>query len=162
MLNQKKDNLVFGFLKTEYPFKMSGKGPRTLHTKLQKMQLSSIHTTTFCHNCNDFFNSFIYGQRFSRLFEKNLCSFVCRCKGPNFGKWNWTEVTNTMFFLPFGYRWMLIRLSCGFQAECLSKAAVHHKAYSYFPKILCNSVLCLNILREQNSSHNGKDPAALE
>ena len=33
-------------------------GPHTLHTKMQKIQLSSIHTTTFFHNCNDNFNSF--------------------------------------------------------------------------------------------------------
>ena len=46
-------------------------GPRSLHTKLQKMQLSSIHTTIFFHNCNDFFHSFLYVQRFScRLFSK--------------------------------------------------------------------------------------------
>ena len=40
----------------------------TLHTKLQKMQSSPIHTTTFFHNCNDFFHSFLYGQQFSRRF----------------------------------------------------------------------------------------------
>ena len=27
----------------------------------KKMQLSSIRTTIFCNNCNDFSNSFIYG-----------------------------------------------------------------------------------------------------
>ena len=42
---------------------------RTPHTKLQKMQLSTIRTTTFFHNCNGFFISFFYVQRFShRLF----------------------------------------------------------------------------------------------
>ena len=44
------------------------KGPRTLQLKLQKKQLSSIHTTAFFHNCNDFFNSFIYVQQFSQRF----------------------------------------------------------------------------------------------
>ena len=35
----------------------------------KKIQLSSIHTTTIFHNCNDFFHSFLYEQRFShRLF----------------------------------------------------------------------------------------------
>ena len=38
------------------------------------MELCSIHTTTYFHNCNDFFNSFIYGQWFlQRFFQKNLC-----------------------------------------------------------------------------------------
>ena len=32
----------------------------------------------FFHNCNNFFNIFLYEQQFShRLFQKNLCSFVC-------------------------------------------------------------------------------------
>ena len=53
-------------------------GPRTLHMKLRKMQLSALHTKIFFNNCNDFFNSFLYEQRFChRLFQKNLCSFVC-------------------------------------------------------------------------------------
>ena len=59
------------------------KGPRTLQLKLQKKSLSSIHTTTFFHNCNDFFNSFIYGQRFlQRFFQKNLCENLCSVRGP--------------------------------------------------------------------------------
>ena len=33
-----------------------------------KMQLSSVHTTTFIQNCNNLFNSFIYGQQFSQQF----------------------------------------------------------------------------------------------
>ena len=33
----------------------------------KKLQLSSIYTTTFIHNCK-FFNSFIYGLRFSQWF----------------------------------------------------------------------------------------------
>ena len=57
------------------------KEPRTLHTQLQKMCSYlpyTLHTTTFFHNCNDFFNSFLYEQQFShQIFEKNLCSFVC-------------------------------------------------------------------------------------
>ena len=58
-------------------------GPRTLHTKLQKMQLSFIHTTTFYHNCNDFFNSFLYGQQFlQRFFQKDLCENLCSVRGP--------------------------------------------------------------------------------
>ena len=36
-------------------FKVLVKGPRTLQLKLQEKQLSSIHTTTFFHNCNEFF-----------------------------------------------------------------------------------------------------------
>ena len=55
----------------------NAKGPSTLLTKLQRMQLSSIHTTFF-HNCNDFFNSFIYWKRLLQQFlQENLCSFVC-------------------------------------------------------------------------------------
>ena len=38
-------------------------------TKLQKMQLSSLHSKTIFHNYNGFFDSFLYEQRFShRLF----------------------------------------------------------------------------------------------
>ena len=50
------------------------KAPSTLHTKLQKMQLSSIHTMTFFHNCYDFFNSCIYRQQSWNDFlaEKSL------------------------------------------------------------------------------------------
>ena len=44
------------------------KDPLRLHTKLPKMQSSSIHTTTIFHICNDFFDSFIHGQQFSQLF----------------------------------------------------------------------------------------------
>ena len=40
----------------------------TLRLKLQQKSLSPILTTTFFHNCNVFFNSFIYGQQFSQLF----------------------------------------------------------------------------------------------
>ena len=36
------------------------KGPRTLQLKLQKNSLSSIHTSTFFHNCNDFSNIVLY------------------------------------------------------------------------------------------------------
>ena len=51
------------------PFKHLDKGLCTLQQQVQKMQLSSIHTTTSFHNCNDFFNSFfIYGQQFSKQF----------------------------------------------------------------------------------------------
>ena len=55
---------------------MKSKGPRTLHTKLQKMQLLSIHTTTF------FTTVILYEQQFfSPNFLKNLCSFVCTVQG---------------------------------------------------------------------------------
>ena len=58
-------------------------GPGTLQLKLQKKSLSSIHTTTFFHNCKDLFNSFIYGQRFSqRFFLKNPCENLCSVRGP--------------------------------------------------------------------------------
>ena len=47
-----------------------------------KKSLSPIHTTTFFHNGNDFFNSFIYGQRFSQQFSwKNLCENYCSVRG---------------------------------------------------------------------------------
>ena len=46
-------------------------GPCTLHAELKKLQKSSIHTKTFCHNYKDFFNSFIGGQRFC---EKSQCA----------------------------------------------------------------------------------------
>ena len=61
------------------PFKAwLARGPSTLHMTLQKIQLSSIHSTTYFCNYNKFFNSFIYGQWFSyRLFSKNLHSFMC-------------------------------------------------------------------------------------
>ena len=59
--------------------KAMSKGPRTLHTTLQKMQLSSIHTSTCCHNCNNFFNSSIYGQRF---FRQMFTVFLCSVLGP--------------------------------------------------------------------------------
>ena len=58
------------------------KGPPTLHTKLQKMQLCSIHITTFVHHCNDFFNCFIYGQQFHNTFFGKIFAVVCVvCKG---------------------------------------------------------------------------------
>ena len=38
---------------------LSDKGPCTVHTKLQRMQLSPIHTTIFFHNCNNFL-TFLY------------------------------------------------------------------------------------------------------
>ena len=62
---------------------MGSKGPRTLQLKLQKKKLLSIHTTTFFLNCKDFFNSFIYGQRFlQRFFQKNLGENLCSVRGP--------------------------------------------------------------------------------
>ena len=42
-----------------------------------KMQLSSIHTTPFFHNCNNFLNGFIYGQNFFRKIFPVLC-VVCK------------------------------------------------------------------------------------
>ena len=45
------------------------KGPRTLHTKLQKMQLSSIHTTIFFSKLQQFFNNFfMWATIFSLTF----------------------------------------------------------------------------------------------
>ena len=52
------------------------KGRRTLHKKLQIIQLSSIHTTTVFYNSNDFFNNFIFGQTFLRKIFEFLC-VVC-------------------------------------------------------------------------------------
>ena len=54
------------------------KGPCTLQLKLQTKAVI-IHTHyNFFHNCNDFFNSFIYVQRFSQqFFYKNLCENLC-------------------------------------------------------------------------------------
>ena len=49
----------------------------------KKMQLSSnsIHSSTFFHNCNNFSNSFLYGQQFfQRFLYENLCSFSCSVK----------------------------------------------------------------------------------
>ena len=58
------------------------KSPRTLQSQLRRMPLSSIHTITFFHNCNYFFNSFIYAQQFSqRFFRKNVVKIFLLCKG---------------------------------------------------------------------------------
>ena len=47
------------------------KGPRTLRTKLHKICCfsNSTHASTFCHNCNDFFDSFtvFIGQQFPQF-----------------------------------------------------------------------------------------------
>ena len=55
------------------------KEPRTLHTQLQKMCSYlpyTLHTTTFFHNCNDFFNSFLYD------FLRKIFAVMCVvCKG---------------------------------------------------------------------------------
>ena len=62
------------------PPALSAKGPSTLHTTIQKMQLSYIHATNFVNSCN---NS-IYAQRFSQqVSQKTLCSFerCVECKG---------------------------------------------------------------------------------
>ena len=57
------------------------KGPRSLLTKLQKMDLCSIHITTFFHNCNDFFLTVLYMYMDNNFhndwFKKNPCSFLC-------------------------------------------------------------------------------------
>ena len=53
------------------------RGPHTLHTKLHKIQLSSLHTTTFCHNCSNFFNSFINGQQFLQRFFRRIFAVLC-------------------------------------------------------------------------------------
>ena len=47
------------------------------------MQISSVHTTTFCHNCNDFFNSFVYVQKFfTTIFLRKTVAVLCVvCKG---------------------------------------------------------------------------------
>ena len=46
------------------------------------MQLSSIHTTTFFHKCNNFFNCFTFGQLFSRRFLRKIFAVLCVvCEG---------------------------------------------------------------------------------
>ena len=69
----------FGSVHQDMPYR-----PRTLHKKLQKMQLSSIHTTIFLlTTATDFFNMFISGQRFhDSIFKKKICSFVFIMLGP--------------------------------------------------------------------------------
>ena len=57
--------------------------PSHTPTETTKTLLSSIHTETLFNNRNNFFNSFIYGQRFSQeLFWKNLCENRCSVRGP--------------------------------------------------------------------------------
>ena len=47
----------------------TAKGPRTLHTKLQKNQLSSIHTTTFFSKLQHVFQQFyIWLTIFTTIF----------------------------------------------------------------------------------------------
>ena len=64
------------------------------HETAKKMQLSSIHTTTLVHNCNDFLTVLYMGNDFltalymgndfhSDFVRKNLCSFVCSVRGPS-------------------------------------------------------------------------------
>ena len=79
-LNCIKVQISFITLPPAFP----AKGRGTLQPTIQKMQLSYIHATTFFNHCNNFFNSFIYGQRFSKQgFQKTLCSFMrcVVCKG---------------------------------------------------------------------------------
>ena len=66
--------LLFYFKSSSYSVV---KDPRTLHTKLQKMQLSSIHTTTFFTTAMFFPQFFIWATIFSPTFLESLCSFVC-------------------------------------------------------------------------------------
>ena len=59
-----------------------GKGPRTIQLKLQKSRYHPYTLQLFFHKCNDFFNSFIYGQRFShRFFGKIIVRIVVVCEG---------------------------------------------------------------------------------
>ena len=59
-------------------------GPRTLQQKLKNKLLSSIHTTAVFHNCNYFFNSFIYGSRSSQqIFWKTCCENCCSVRWPS-------------------------------------------------------------------------------
>ena len=58
------------------------KGPCTLQLKLQKKSLTSIHTTTFFHNCNDFLNSFIWAKIFTTIvLEKIVVKIFVVCEG---------------------------------------------------------------------------------
>ena len=62
-----------------------GLSPCTLHTKLQKEQLCSIHTTTYFHNCNDFSTVFFYMSNdfLSDLFLRKIFAVLCKVyKGP--------------------------------------------------------------------------------
>ena len=60
--------LISHFTKTVKIYKLLN-GRRTLHTKLQKMQLSAIRTTTFFTTATVFSTVFLFEQRFShRLF----------------------------------------------------------------------------------------------
>ena len=53
-------------------------GRHTRHTKLQKMQLSSIHTTTFFTTATIFSTVLYMGNDFlNDFFNENFCSFVC-------------------------------------------------------------------------------------
>ena len=58
----------------------------SLHTKLEKMQLSSIHTTIFLHNCNNFFSRFIIymdNNFHNNVFRKIFAVLSVECKGLN-------------------------------------------------------------------------------
>ena len=71
----------------------------TDYRELQKMQLSSIQTITFFHNCNNFSNSFFYEQKiFPATFLEILCSFVCSVRGPQWLKLT-AQVTMLLVFL---------------------------------------------------------------
>ena len=68
-----------------YPFTIY-KSPRTLHMKLEKIQLSSIHTTIFFHNCNNSFNRFIIymgNNVHHNVFRKIFAVLSLECKGLN-------------------------------------------------------------------------------
>ena len=68
----------FGSVHQDMPYR-----PRTLHTKLQKMQLSSINTTIFLlSTATDFFSMFISGQRFhDNIFKKKIAVLCLLCEG---------------------------------------------------------------------------------
>ena len=52
-------------------------GPRTIHTKLQKMYFFSMHTTSFFTTAKILFHSFIYGQRFLQICFRKFFAVLC-------------------------------------------------------------------------------------
>ena len=56
-----------------------------------------MRATTYCHNCKDFFNGFIYGQPHfhNNFFKKSLCEN--RCSAQRHDKQRWiTAATQSM------------------------------------------------------------------
>ena len=62
---------------------VDNKGPYPLHTKLQKMQISSVHTTTFLSQLQQFFQQFyICPKFFTPIFLRKTVAVLCVvCKG---------------------------------------------------------------------------------